>query len=112
VFAQRTYRCPNCRLAIGEPLDEVDSFTCSACGKSYAVSMDPDTRRIALFEDPSAAMPEPLHMPRGSIRALVTLLMAGSCWAMVLRGREVPDYLFSLLLAAIGYYFGFRAEGR
>lgn len=55
---------------------------------------------------------EPLNLPKGSIRSFVTLTMALSCWALVVTGRPVPAWLFSLILTVIGYYFGFRTSNK
>lgn len=51
---------------------------------------------------------EPLGLPKGSIRALTTLVTAGCSWGLLFAGQPVPDYVLNLLLAIIGYYFGFR----
>jgi len=51
-------------------------------------------------------------MPKGSIRAIATLATAGCTWGLLFTGRPVPDYVLDLLLAVIGYYFGFRRKVR
>lgn len=53
---------------------------------------------------------EPLGLPKGSIRAIATLGIAGCSWGLMLTGGPVPDYVQGLLLAIIGYYFGFRQK--
>ena len=55
---------------------------------------------------------EPLGWPRGSVRALVALTLAASCWVRVLLALPVPAALLSLLLTVLGYYFGFRRRRR
>lgn len=65
---------------------------------------------MALFEEAARRLPEPLYLPRGSIRALVAIFLAVSSWVMVFRGDDVPSYVLGLLLAVIGYYFGFRSK--
>ena len=53
---------------------------------------------------------EPLGMPKGSIRAIATLVTAGCSWGLLFTGGPVPDYVLDLLLTIIGYYFGFRQK--
>jgi len=54
---------------------------------------------------------DPLKLPRGSIRALITLALTGILWALMLLGREVPPALAGVSLIALGHYFGFRSSG-
>jgi len=51
---------------------------------------------------------EPLGLPRGSIRATVTITISLACWIMFTAGSEVPNYLLNLILIMVGYYFAFR----
>ncbi len=51
-------------------------------------------------------------MPKGSIRAIATLVTAGCSWGLLFTGGPVPDYVLDLLLTIIGYYFGFRQKVR
>jgi hypothetical protein len=55
---------------------------------------------------------EPLGLPKGSIRAIATLVTAGCSWGLLFTGGPVPDYVLDLLLTIIGYYFGFRRKDR
>jgi hypothetical protein len=59
---------------------------------------------------PHGYVPEPLFLPRGSIRAAVGIATGLYCWAMVFAGLKVPGALLSLILAVLGYYFGFRTK--
>lgn len=61
---------------------------------------------------------DPLRLPRGSVRALVTLVLLGTFWTLVLlgteaspdaEGREIPPILGYLVLLIVGYYFGARS---
>jgi hypothetical protein len=108
MFEKATYKCPGCGYAIGADLRDGSSFTCRTCGKRFSVTGEPDAGTVALFEDSAVVIPEPLYLPRGSIRALVAIMMALSCWVLILTRRDVPSYLFSLILTMVGYYFGFR----
>lgn len=52
--------------------------------------------------------PEPLRLPRGSVRAMVTLLVASACLVVFLRRQPVPGSLLELALATVAYYFALR----
>jgi len=51
---------------------------------------------------------DPLSLPRGSIRALMTIVLLGTLWALMLLGREIPMALPYVTLVILGEYFGFR----
>ena len=51
---------------------------------------------------------DPLSLPRGSVRALVTLALLGVLWTLMLSGREVPLSLAFVVLLVLGHYFGSR----
>lgn len=112
MFEKPEYKCPKCDLAVGEDLSRVTSFTCSGCGGYFTVSADPQSGHVALFEAEGRRYPEPLWLPKGSVRAFVAMLVAGCFWFLVAKGADVPVFLMSLLLAVIGYYFGFRVKAK
>ncbi len=47
---------------------------------------------------------EPLGLPRGSVRAVITLGIIGVTLGMFTMGAAVPDLLGGAFLAALGYY--------
>jgi len=49
-------------------------------------------------------------LPRGSVRALVALVMSGTAWALIWQDRELPEYLVGLLLAIVVYCIGFGSH--
>ena len=51
---------------------------------------------------------DPLNLPRGSNRALITLALLAVLWTLVLQGREVPLPLAFVTLVILGHYFGSR----
>jgi DNA-directed RNA polymerase subunit RPC12/RpoP len=107
MFEKPEYKCPNCGFAIGEDLSDNEVFACGSCGHRYSVVWD-EGGHLALFDDVAAVIPPPLFIPRGSIRAMVALMLSFCALVLVVRGREVPAYLLSLLLTTVAYYFGFR----
>ena len=104
--------CPRCGCSIHETLDDKEDFSCPGCQSEFRVLYDPDSKKFAFTEPDHREIPEPLGLPKGSIRALVAISLAGTCWLMVLVSRDVPSYLLSLLLTVIGYYFGFRTVAK
>jgi len=107
---QRIYNCPTCGYNIRKSFASPDAYACPECGSYFDVLVEPHSGRAAFFARKAPDVPEPLYLPRGSIRALVTLATAGSAWALLLLGRPVPEAVFSLLLTVIGFYFGFRSR--
>lgn len=53
----------------------------------------------------------PLGLPRGSVRALVTLGLLTVFWILLYLGRDVPTALGFSVLVTTGYYFGSRSRG-
>jgi hypothetical protein len=52
---------------------------------------------------------EPLGLPQGSIRAIITMVLIGALIALVFLGKS-SSYLEVLASAAFGYYFGTRGK--
>ena len=52
---------------------------------------------------------EPLGLPQGTIRAVITLILIVALIALVFLGKTSP-YLEVLASAAFGYYFGSRSK--
>ena len=110
MFRQTFHRCPSCDTEIRQRIEDEKEVTCASCRKRFGILQDEAGGRTGLVEIEAREIPEPLYLPKGSVRALVTLLLAVSCWILVFRSTPVPAYLFSLLLTIIGYYFGFRQK--
>lgn len=52
---------------------------------------------------------EPLGLPRGSVRALLAIIIVGAGVAGLLMGRVMPEWFLGVLLLVLGLYFGNRA---
>ena len=110
MFEQHLFRCPNCKTEIRQKLTDSETLSCISCKKSFNIMIDEKSKKTAFVEVVDKIIPEPLYLPKGSIRAITTICLAISSWILIFRGENVPDYMFSLLLAVIGYYFGFRKK--
>jgi hypothetical protein len=103
--------CPACGHALRGGLTDHSDCKCRQCSRTFRVLLDRETGTIALAEPVPREQPvEPLGLPRGSVRAAVALLASGTAWALIGTGRELPEYLFGLLLTVIVYYIGFGAH--
>lgn len=64
-----------------------------------------------------AAIPyrQPLGMPAGSVRAIITFMVLGLVWALLLLPKErenvhIPIYLYYLMFLILGHYFAARSH--
>lgn len=110
MFEKTIYHCPNCDAMVRQEIKDEEEFACQSCGRRYKVMLDRETGKAGFIEAAEKEIPEPLFLPKGSIRALVTVAMSLSCWLLIFAAKDVPGYLLSLLLTIIGYYFGFRKK--
>ena len=55
---------------------------------------------------------DPFNLPRGSVRAIVTLALLSALWTLVAKGREIPMALGMACLVTTGHYFGSRTRSR
>lgn len=104
------YSCPRCDYPIRRSFADGELFACPECKGRFKFLLDEETGHAAMVDQDDRPPVHPLWLPRGSVRALVSLAMAGSFWVLAMGGRAVPGYLMNLLLAIVGYYFGYRAE--
>ncbi len=110
MFEKTDFHCPRCGFDIHEKLIDGGEFVCSACQSRFKVLLDDNTGKAGFYKLTDKEIPEPLYLPKGSIRALTAIAIAGACWGMIFTQKDVPGVLFSLILAIIGYYFGFRTK--
>jgi hypothetical protein len=105
-----TYRCPTCRAEIQGKIADGEQVSCTGCRRRFRIAHSNFSGKTSLIPMDAVAVQQPLGLPRGSIRALVTLAVAGACWLLMIGNQPVPRYLLNLLLAIIAYYFGFRQK--
>jgi hypothetical protein len=53
----------------------------------------------------TVAIRQPLGLPAGSVRALLTFIVLGLIWALMLLQKEIPLYLFYLMFLIVGGFF-------
>jgi hypothetical protein len=53
---------------------------------------------------------QPLHLPRGSVRALLTLILTLIIGGSFIWHYELPNEFYAMALLAIGYYIGYRTD--
>jgi hypothetical protein len=102
------YLCPGCGTDVHGQLRSGETFQCGSCLRSFTLYRDEDCGAAAFVERNARDVSHPLFLPRGSVRALVTLTTAVSTWILAFRGKEVPDYCLGLLLTIMASYFAFR----
>jgi hypothetical protein len=51
-----------------------------------------------------------LYLPVGSIRAIVMLLLLVSCIALVFYEKKVPEWMYTMTIAAFSFYFGSKND--
>jgi len=105
---EKRYVCPKCSWVINRDLKDLMAYTCPICKNDFAVRWEKDEDTFSLLHRPNEFWDEPLGLPRGSVRAMIMILLSISSWFMMLDGRRVPDYLLNLLIVVVGYYFAIR----
>jgi hypothetical protein len=110
--ALRRYACPYCGSAVREPFSAAAGFRCGRCKTHFHVVIDPVQDAVVLIRPEIARGIEPLGLPRGSIRALIALLLSATAWLLIFQSRALPLDLFTLILTIIGYYFGYRTKAK
>ena len=51
---------------------------------------------------------QPLWLPEGSVRAIITLVIVAASVIAVLTGCELPEWLVAAATLVVGFYFGTR----
>ena len=102
------YTCPKCDAALRDDITDGDVVTCPDCKTEYRALLDTDSGHAALVDYTIARGAHPLFLPKGSVRALITLAISVEFWILVFADMAVPPFLFGLTLTLIAYYFGSR----
>jgi len=68
-------------------------------------------RRLGRLTSNGMRKNEPLWLPKGSIRALIALVLIISTVIFIAKRFELPQAWFSIVAAMAGYYFGMRTKG-
>ena len=110
MFEKKGRHCPRCGYEIRDTLTEGETFVCSVCRSQFRIMLDSTSGKAAFYEESAGELPEPLYLPKGSIRALTALAASAGCWALMVMDRDVPGSLLGLVLTVLGYYFGFRVR--
>ena len=68
------------------------------------------TDKANKIEENGGVIPEqnPLGMPQGSVRAIITLALLIMTGTMLSLGTEIPDWLSVLAVSSVSFYFGTR----
>lgn len=112
MFEQTVYKCPSCGSFIRQKLTDDEEIQCASCRRHFRVLLDDSSGKAGLIDLTAKNVPEPLYLPKGSIRALVTLVMTGTACLAAISGQAIPPHLLDLLLAIVAYYFGFRHKAK
>ncbi|MBN1781795.1 hypothetical protein JW948_11760 [bacterium] len=105
-MGQFQYRCNSCSARVSQV--EGNEYQCQHCGKLYTLLKAPDETPVGFV----AKRNEPLFLPKGSVRALVTLCLTGLFIYEMHEQGMAGTHLVQLLLTCIFYYFGFRKRDR
>lgn len=63
---------------------------------------------IEKTEEQTSNEKEPLNMPKGSVRAIIAILLVVGCIVGYLLGKEIPTYLITSTSIVVVFYFGTR----
>jgi hypothetical protein len=58
---------------------------------------------------PTSPIPEPLRLPRGSVRGTIGIIVSGTYAYLLLHGGTVPSVVVNAVVVVIAFYFGTRA---
>lgn len=105
-MGQFQYRCKSCSARVNNV--EGDEYQCQHCGKEYILLKDEDETPLGFVNKRN----EPLFLPKGSIRALVTMALTATFIYQIYKWGRVSFNLLQLLLTSIFYYYGFRKRDK
>lgn len=66
-------------------------------------------RSAGMVAPPTGEIPEPLRLPRGSVRGSIALVVTSTYGYLLLRVTPVPSVLINSVVVVLAFYFGSRA---
>ena len=63
------------------------------------------------FQEGGRVKGEPLGMPRGTVRAFITILIVAFPFGYLIFGEEIPRYLVNAIFIVVAFYFEARRSG-
>ena len=63
------------------------------------------------FQEGGRVEGEPLGMPRGTVRAFITILIVAFPFGYLIFGEEIPRYLVNAIFIVVAFYFEARRSG-
>ena len=63
------------------------------------------------MDETTPAEKQPLYLPRGSLRAVIAIILLGTSIADYVMGSwSLPDEFHAMTIAAVAYYIGYRSD--
>ena len=59
-------------------------------------------------DKPQLQSQNPLWMPQGSVRSLISFILLAVTSYMLIKGVEIPEWYSVLVVSSISFYFGTR----
>lgn len=68
------------------------------------------SKKISM-DEATPASKQPLYLPRGSVRAVIALILLGTSIADYVMGSwSLPEEFHAMTIAAVAYYIGYRSD--
>jgi len=67
---------------------------------------------IFRFRENGKVEGEPLSMPRGTVRALITIMLVAFPFGYIISGRDIPGLVVNVIFVAVAFYFEARRSER
>lgn len=68
------------------------------------------SKKISM-DEVTPASKQPLYLPRGSVRAVIALILLGTSIADYVMGSwSLPEEFHAMTIAAVAYYIGYRSD--
>ncbi|MFP4354742.1 MAG: hypothetical protein ACLFUJ_06415 [Phycisphaerae bacterium] len=106
MFEKKVHYCPQCSWQFQEQLSDGMELRCPHCSAEFRALVDDTSGAATLLrqDDAGGQIPQPLYLPKGSIRAMVSIALAASCWILVIQGLATGFILSAVALAMQGRF--------